>query len=156
MQEWYFDDIALNEPMTTGEYVVTEEELIAFGKKWDPLPMHTDPEAARASIYGGLIAPASYILAVAIALGHQLDIRLRVVGGTEWKARFLAPVRPGDRLVATCLCDHKRVSRTKPDRGIARFVTTLRNQNGEKVLDLESTTLISRRNTEVSNMSWNT
>ena len=151
MQEWYFDDIPLNQPMTTSEYVVMEEELIAFAKKWDPLPMHTDPEAARASLYGGLIAPASYILAVAIALGHQFNISLPVVGGTEWKARFLAPVRPGDRLVATSECDHKRVSRTKPDRGIVRFVTRVHNQKGERVLEFESTVLVSRRNPEVLN-----
>ena len=146
MQEWYFDDIPLNQPMTTSEYVVMEEELVAFAKKWDPLPMHTDPEAARASPLGGLIAPAAYILAVSNALAHRLSISVPVVGGAEWKARFLAPVRPGDRLVATLMCDQKRVSRTKPDRGIARFVTTLQNQNGEKVLDFESTMLVLRRN----------
>jgi acyl dehydratase len=146
MQEWYFDDVPLNQPMTTSEYVVMEEELIAFAKKWDPLPMHTDPEAAKASPHGGLIAPAAYTLAVANALAHRLNIRMPIVGGTEWKARFLAPVRPGDRLIATSECDQKRVSRTKPDRGIARFVTNVQNQKGERVLEFESTILVLRRN----------
>lgn len=145
MQEWYFDDIPLNRPMTTGEYLVTEEEVIAFARKWDPLPMHTDPRAAESSVHGGLIAPATYTLAVANALGHHFDVRTVIVAGTEWKARFLQPVRPGDRLVATSECISKRASRTKADRGIAQFTNTLRNQKGETVLQLECTVVVSRK-----------
>jgi hypothetical protein len=39
--------------------------------------------------------------------------------------------------VATVECVHKRASRTKPDRGIARFVTTVRNREGQRVLEWE-------------------
>ncbi len=145
MPDWYFDDIPLNEPMTTPEYPVSEEEIIAFARKWDPLPMHTDAEAARASGHGGLIAPATYTVAVLNALGHQFSARTMIVAGSEWKARFLQPVRPGDRLVATSACISKRPSRSKADRGIAQFVNTLRNQRGEIVLELECTVVVSRR-----------
>ncbi len=145
MQQWYFDDIPLNQPMTTNEYVVPEDELIAFAKRWDPLPMHTDREAAEASPHGGLIAPATYTLAVASWLASQVAARIVIIAGTEWKTRFLRPVRPGDRLVATSECISKRASRTKADRGIAVFMTTLRNQNGEKVLEWEGTVVVSRR-----------
>ena len=146
MQEWHFDDIPLNQPMTTSEYLVMEEELIAYARKWDPLPMHTDPEAARASPHGGLIASSTYTLAVASALGHRIAARPVIIAGNEWKARFLQPVRPGDRLVATSECVYKRQSRTKPDRGIARFVVTMQNQKGERVLELESTVVVRKRN----------
>jgi acyl dehydratase len=146
MREWYFDDIPLNQPMATSEYVMAEEEMIAFAKKWDPLPMHTDPEAARASPHGGLIAPAAYVVAVSNALIHGFNIAMPVIGVSEWRLRFPAPVRPGDRLGATMECDQKRVSRSKPDRGIARFVVKVHNQKGEGVLEWESTILVVRRN----------
>ena len=146
MQEWHFDDIPLNQPMTTSEYLVMEEELIAYARKWDPLPMHTDPEAARASPHGGLIASSTYTLAVASALGHQIAARPVIIAGNEWKARFLQPVRPGDRLVVASECVFKRQSHTKPDRGIARFVVTMQNQKGERILELESTVVVPRRN----------
>ena len=148
MQKWYFDDIQLHQPRTTKEYLVPEEELIAFAKRWDPLPMHTDREAAEKSPYGGLIAPVTYTMAVASALTSQLDPRVVSIGGIEWKLRFRHPVRPGDRLVATVECIDKRASRTKADRGIARFAITVQNQKGEKVLESESTTVVSRRNPE--------
>ncbi len=145
MPEWYFDDIPLNQPLTTGEYVVAEEELIAFARQWDPLPIHTDPEAARGFPLGGLIAPAVYTIAVCNILGHGLEVIMPVIGAAEWKVRFLAPVRPGDQVAATLTCRHKRVSRTRPDRGIARFVITLRNQNSQTVLEWVSTVLVLRR-----------
>ena len=146
MQMWYFDDIPLNEPRTTKEYVVPEEEMIAFAKRWDPLPIHTNREAARASPHGGLIAPASYTISLASALVQELDPKIAFIGGLEWKTRFTAPVRPGDRLVATCQCVEKRASRTKPDRGMARFMTVMRNQRGESVITSEMTTLVSKSN----------
>lgn len=145
MQEWYFEDIPLKQPLTTSEYVVTEEELIAFARKWDPLPIHTDPEAARASPHGGLIASSTYTHAVASALGHRMAARPLIIAGNETTSRYLQPVRPGDRLVATSECVYKRESRSKPDRGIARFMVTLRNQKGERVLELESTLVVPRR-----------
>ena len=146
MPEWYFDDIPLNQPMTTTEYLVTEEELTAFARKWDPLPIHTDPEAAGKMPLGGLTAPALYTMGVCNLLGHRLRMTMPVIGAAEWRVRFPAPVRPGDHLAATLECDQKRVSRTKPDRGIARFVITLRNQAGERVLEWQSTMLVLRRN----------
>ncbi len=145
MQEWYFEDIPLNQPTTTTEYIVTEEELIAFAGKWDPLPIHTDPEAAKASPHGGLIASSTYTNAVASALGHQMPARPLIIAGNETKSRYLQPVRPGDRLVATSECVYKRESRTRADRGIARFVVTIRNQKGESVLEMESTLVVPRR-----------
>lgn len=146
MRKWFFDDIPLNQPRTTNEYVVPEEELIAFARQWDPLAMHTDREAAQKSLHRGIIAPAMYTMAIANTLIDQLDPRIQSIGGAEWKVQFPQPVRPGDRLVATSECVHKRDSRTKADRGIARFVITVRNQREEAVLKWECTVVVAREN----------
>ncbi len=144
MDTWYFDDIPLNQPRTTKEYVVPEEEMVAFARRWDPLPIHTDRKAAEASPHGSLIAPASYTISLASALVQEMGPGIAFIGGLEWKTRFLAPVRSGDRLVATCQCDFKRAS-SKPDRGIARFATVMSNQRQETVIVSEMTTLVARR-----------
>jgi acyl dehydratase len=142
---WTFDDIPLNQPRTTRAYVVPEGELLDYASRWDPLAMHTDAEAAKGSAHGGLIAPAVYTMAVANALIDELDPGTLSIGGSEWKVRFPRPVRPGDRLVATSTCVFKRESRTKADRGIARFEITMRNQKGEPVLEWETTVLVARK-----------
>jgi acyl dehydratase len=145
VQQWFFEDIPEHQPRTTSAYVVPEDELTAFARKWDPLPIHTDREAAKMSLHGGLIAPATYIVAVANSAIGQLDPKIAAIGGADWKVKFTAPVRAGDRLVATFECVHKRESRTKPDRGIARFVCTVHNQEGKTVLVWESNVLVSKR-----------
>lgn len=146
MPDWYLEDIPVDQPMTTAEYLVTEEEMTAFARKWDPLPIHVDPEAASRLPPGGLTAPAIYTIAVCNLLEHGLNMSVPVIGAAEWKVRFPAPVRPGDRLSASLRCEHTRPSRTRPDRGIARFVTALHNQKGQRVLEWESTLLVLRRN----------
>jgi acyl dehydratase len=39
----------------------SEAEIIAFAKAIDPLPMHTDPEAARKGFFGGIIASGAML-----------------------------------------------------------------------------------------------
>jgi acyl dehydratase len=39
----------------------TEAEIIAFAQYLDPLPIHVDPEAARKSIFGGIIASGAML-----------------------------------------------------------------------------------------------
>ncbi len=144
MDPLYFDDIPLDQPWTTKEYTVPEEEMVAFARRWDPLPIHTDRQAAEASPHGSLIAPASYTLSLASALVQEASPSIAFIGGLEWKTRFMAPVRANDRLVATYQCAYKRAS-SKPDRGIARFATVMRNQRDETVITSEMTALVARR-----------
>ena len=144
MQELYFDDIPLNQPRTTKDYVVPEEEMVAFAKRWDPLPIHIDPEAARASPYAGLIAPASYTISLASGLVQELNPKIAFIGGLQWTTRFTTPVRPGDRVVATYQCVEKRLSRSKPDCGVVRFLTTMSNQKGETIITSEMTALVAK------------
>ena len=52
----YFEDFAEGQTFELGSFEYTEQEIIDFARAYDPQPMHTDPEVARASTYGGLIA----------------------------------------------------------------------------------------------------
>ena len=58
--------------------------------------------------------------------------------------RFPNPVRPGDRLTYHTECVEKRVSRSRPDRGIVRVRDRLVNQRGEAVLEQQVTLLVPR------------
>ena len=60
----WFEDIPLGVKITLGSYTFTEENIIAFGKRYDPQPFHVDKEAALRSAYGGLIASGWHTAAV--------------------------------------------------------------------------------------------
>ncbi len=144
MEITYFEDVPLNEKETVGQYTVTKEELIGFASKWDPLPMHIDEHAAESNKHGGLIAPACYTVSVAMSLLAQLKHRPASIGGAGWDVQFPIPVRPGDRLSITSECVEKRESRSKSDRGVAHFVSTMHNQNGDVVLRHKAVVIVEK------------
>jgi acyl dehydratase len=54
----YFEDYRVGEVVEFGSVAVSEADIIAFARAYDPQPFHIDPHAAQASPYGGLIASA--------------------------------------------------------------------------------------------------
>ncbi len=52
----YFEDFTEGQVFDLGERSVSEEEILAFARDFDPQPFHIDTEKAKTSLYGGLIA----------------------------------------------------------------------------------------------------
>ena len=69
----YLDDLAVGDVFVTGEYLLTEAELIEFARRYDPQVFHVDPDLARDSFFGGLAA-SGWLVA-------SLTMRLLVDGG---------------------------------------------------------------------------
>ena len=132
---------------STGPVAVDAEAIRAFAAQYDPQPFHLDEAAARSSVFGRLVASGWHTMA--------LTMRLLVEGGLQpaWgliglgadELRWPRPVEPGDVLQVEWEVIEARPSTSKPDRGIARFRITTRNQRGEVVLTLVTTVLVPRR-----------
>src|SRR2546426_9001220 len=95
----YLEDFKAGDTYRFGSHTFTREEIIAFGRQYDPQPFHVDEAAAAQSIYGGLIASGWQAIGVTFRLAVEGLIH-RVAsmgspGGDE--VRWLKPVRPGDR-----------------------------------------------------------
>lgn len=142
----YFEDFTPGEILTLDTYSVTADEIIEYAKKWDPQPRHTDPEAAKESSFGGLVACGPHIFAISVRLlvTQSPPVAVVAVVGCD-KVRFTHPVRPGDALTAYFECIESRSSQTKADRGIVSNKVTLLNQNGEQVLSYIDTILVFKR-----------
>jgi acyl dehydratase len=146
MTHLYFEDAEVGTTCKAGPYLVSKEEIIQFAKQYDPIPRHIDEEAAARSIFGGLTASSAHTFAIFIALTTKLQPRLHVLAGFGYdELRLPNPVRPGDELDLETNTLEKRVSETKPDRGILRNQIRLRNQRREIVLQCISNILVARR-----------
>jgi len=142
----FFEEIELNKKEKMGEYRVSEEEVIEFGKKWDPQPFHIDKEAAKAFPYGGIIAPNGYTMSIITLLAAQSDLRMATIGLLGYdELRFPNPVRPGDLLTMTSECIEKRESKSNSNNGIIRAIVEMANQNGQPVLTSESAFIVARK-----------
>ena len=139
----YFEDYTEDLCLEGGHYLVTEEEILEFGRRFDPQPFHTDPEAAKESAFGGLIAPGCLTFAIRNALHNQLPVRPVLVAGLGLDSLDLkTPVRPGDRLSLRLEVAEARRSKSKPDTGIVTTRQSVLNQNQEIVLTMDAKMIV--------------
>lgn len=146
---FYWEDIPLGPiaAVREGRYHVTEAEILDYGRTYNPQPFHADPEAAKDSFYGGVIASGWHVCAMMMRLlcdGFLLRAASRGAPGID-EIRWLAPVRPGDTLRLELTCLEKRASQSKADLGICRFRYQVFNQRDEEVAVLDGTVLFGRR-----------
>jgi acyl dehydratase len=126
--EW-FDDLAVGMRFKSPEKAVTREEIIRFASEFDPQPYHLDEAAAEQTPLKGLAASGWHTAAIAM----RLVVELRPFGphpllglGVD-ELRWLAPVRPGDKLhlwglggandLAVLVVNKEAINRRLPKRG---------------------------------------
>jgi acyl dehydratase len=124
--------------------VVEQEEVIAFAKRFDPQPFHTDPQAAKQSAFGGLIASGWHTASLMMRLfvDHYLSHVASLGSPGVDQLRWLKPVRPGDRLVLRVTVHEVKRSRSKPDRGILHSHIEVLNQHREVVMTMKALNIL--------------
>jgi len=143
----HFEDFRPGDVIELGSRTITKEAIIAFAKEFDPQVFHVDEEAAKQTIYGGLLASGWHTGSLLMRLlCDGLLARTASLGspGID-ELRWLKPVRPGDTLSGRMTVLESIPSRSKPDRGMVRSLMELRNQHGEVVLTVKGLSLLGRR-----------
>lgn len=147
MQDPYFEDFVEGQTATFGDYLITEQEIIAFASEFDPQVFHLDAEQARQTLLGGLAASGWHTASVGMRLICEGLFR----GGASMGApgvdqiRWLKPVRPGDRLHMRSRVDKTRPSRSRPEIGIVSFAFEMVNQAGQVVMTQSNAAMFRRR-----------
>jgi len=143
----YFEDFTVGDVYELGSRQVSQDEIIAFATAYDPQTFHTDPERAKDSPYGGLIASGWHTAAMTMRMvcdGLVLNAASMGSGGVD-ELRWLRPVRPGDTLTGRLKVIATRASQSKPDRGIVHSQVEVSNQDGHPVLTWKAMGFYGRR-----------
>ncbi len=142
----YFEDLQPGDVALGSTFVVERDEMVEFARRWDPQPFHLDDAVANAMFgEGGVTAPGVYVMAIRTRLLHDTpDLAVIAALGYD-ELRFHAPVRAGDTLQLRQEWLDKRVSDSKPDRGVVRSRLSLVNQDGVEVMSHIDTILVRRR-----------
>jgi acyl dehydratase len=139
----YYDDLVVGEVRESGEHTVGLDELVEFARVYDPQYFHADPEAARGSVFGEVIASGIYTMALWRRLDHQISGDIAWICGVGWEeVKWLTAVRAGDRLRARYECLSKRRSGSDPTRGVVEFRYMLLNQRDDIAWTCRSINLI--------------
>jgi len=139
MQNGYLRDFSKGMDFESESIVISANEIIEFGLKYDPQPFHTDAEGAKIGPFGGLIASGIQTMAIGVKLLVQsrvfaVDASMGSPGMDE--LRWHKPVRPGDALRLRLTVIEAVQSRSKPDRGVLRYRATILNQNNDEVMSM--------------------
>ena len=142
----YLDDFQVGQRFTSATHRMDTEEIKAFARQFDPQPFHLDEEAAKSSMFAGLVASGWHTAAVSMRL--QVESGLPVAGGMigiGGEMSWPQPTRPGDVLRVVSEIKEVTPSRSRPDRGVVRVRSETRNQRDEVVQILDAKLLVPRR-----------
>ncbi len=139
----WFEDIEIGVKRDLGTYTFTEDEIVEFAEKYDPQIFHIDREAAKRSMFGGLIASGWHTTAVWMKLAVADREHSRKTGdepagggispGFE-NLRWLKPVRPGMTLHYTSETIEKIELRSRSDMGLVKSLNEARDDEGALVM----------------------
>lgn len=143
-----YEDFEVGEARQLSAHTFTREEIVEFASKYDPQPFHVSEEAGEASHFGGLVASGWNTCSAMMGI----LVRDMIADSTSMGSpgldniRWIKPVRVGDTVRLTVRVLDKRVSKSKPDRGIVQTRWEAHNQHGELVLTVDSAALFGLRN----------
>jgi acyl dehydratase len=140
------DDLTVGQRFVSGTHTLTEADIKAFARQFDPQPFHLDNEAARSTIFSGLAASGWHTAAITMKL--LVESGLPLSGGIVGAGGELAwpkPTRPGDTLHVESEILEITPSRSRPDRGMATVRSRTVNQNGDVVQELKARLVVPRR-----------
>ncbi|WP_229171188.1 MaoC/PaaZ C-terminal domain-containing protein [Bradyrhizobium altum] len=131
-----------------GTYTIGEAEILEFAGKYDPVPIHTDPVAAAAGPFGGLIASGFNTIAIyqRLVVG-AIWTKVAGIVGRSFEIRLPSPVRPGAMLTGQSRIQKITI---RPERcdAVVIFKTELVNDEQRPVLVLVLDALIHMRPVE--------
>jgi acyl dehydratase len=143
----YWEDFHRGRVFEHGPQPVPRAEMIAYAAEFDPQPMHLDEEAARDTMMGGLCASGWYACCVLMRMCADAFVANSSSMGAPGvdEVRWLAPIRPDDRLRLRATVRETRASRSRPDMGLVGLEFELFNAAGEQVMTLSTSMMMGRR-----------
>jgi acyl dehydratase len=142
----YLEDFHVGQRFTSATHVIDATQIKAFARQFDPQPFHLDEEAAKGTLFGGLVASGWHTASITMRL--QVDSGLPIAGGIVGiggEMSWPRPTLPGDVLRVVSEVEEVTPSRSRPDRGVVRMRSETRNQRDEVVQILNAKLFVPRR-----------
>ena len=129
----YFDDLKIGVTVEIPPAVIEKEKMMAFARDYDNIPLHTDEEYAKTTLFGKLIAPG--VMSFMSVWAKYLEVDFfgkELLAGKSSKIEWLKPVYADDVLTGKATLTN--LTRRNEKNGIVEITIDAYNQNGELVL----------------------
>lgn len=141
----YWDELSKGQEYSYGQYQVSEQEIIDFAKRFDPMEFHTDPEKAKLSPLGALCASGIHTLGIMQRLTFDnIYKNWHIVAGKELrKCQFLRPVFVNDTLTVSMTIINLTPD-LRADRGNTELKFVVKNTKEQAVLEVQGEIVLLR------------
>ena len=143
----YFDDIQVGMKVEIAPAIIEKDKMMEFARTYDHIPLHTDEEYAKASIFGALIAPG--VMSFMSVWAKYLEVDFfgkELLAGKSTKIEWLKPVYAQDVLTGKAEVTRKEERNAK--NGVVEVTIHAYNQKGELVLTDITEAIVKRRMVE--------
>ena len=129
----YFDDLKTGMEVEISPALIEKQKMLEFARTYDNIPLHTDEAYAKASPFGGLIAPGVMSFMSVWAKYLETDFfGPELLAGKSTKIEWHKPVYAGDVLQGTARITD--LVKRNPRNGLVEVTIEAYNQNGVLVL----------------------
>ena len=129
----YFDDITLGMTVEIAPAVIEKEKMMAFARDYDNIPLHTDEEYAKSTVFGALIAPGVMsFMSVWVKFLEKDFFGNELLAGKSTKIEWQKPVFADD--VLTGKATITSLVKRNPKNGLVEITIEAYNQHGDLVL----------------------
>lgn len=140
-----FDELSLGDRFPTEPHTVTEGEIAAFARSFDPQPFHLGEEEARGSFFGRQVASGWHTAALTMRLLVEARPFLGGIVGAAAELTWPRPTYPEDTLRVVAEVVALVPSGSRPDRGMVTVRAETLNQHDEVVQVLVTKVVVPRR-----------
>ena len=141
-----FEQLVVGERRRSGDKLVDLCEVLDFARAYDPQWFHVDPELAKQSAFGEVVASGIHVMAMWRLLDHEINADIDFMCGIGWdKLRLKHAVRPGDTIHVTSEIVELTPSTSNPGRGTAITRYAVINQRDEEAVTFTSINLVYTR-----------
>lgn len=140
----YFEEIKLHEEITLSPALIEKQKMLDFARIYDNIPLHTDEEYAKTTIFGQLIAPGVMSFMSVWAKFLELDMfGEELLAGKSTKIEWHKPVYAEDVLTGKAVVT--ALTPRNPKNGVVEITIYAYNQHGDLVLTDVTEAIVKRK-----------
>lgn len=129
----YFHELKIGMTVQIPPALIQKEKMLDFARTYDNIPLHTDEAYAKATVFGGLIAPG--VMSFMSLWAKYLEVDFfgeELLAGKSTKIQWHKPVYAQDVLTGTATVTN--LVQRNPRNGLVEITIEAYNQKGVHVL----------------------
>ncbi|MBO6303004.1 MAG: MaoC family dehydratase N-terminal domain-containing protein [Ruminiclostridium sp.] len=139
----YLEDISIGAEKTVENIVIDRQEMLDFANRYNPVKIHSDPEYAKQTRFGDIIAPGMLSFLAVWAQYVTVDFAGdELVAGKSTSVEWHKPVFAGDTLRG--IAKVTGLSFRNEHNGTLTVTIEVFNQKDEKVLTAVAESIVRR------------